>query len=96
MSRLITSYPERSALITAFFIYLLLVGVNFFLIKNINSSFFTYTIDDPYIHLSLAENIRNFHYGINQNEYSSPSSSIIYSLLFVPFIYYEFAVYLPL
>ncbi|MFN3872835.1 MAG: hypothetical protein ACK4R9_07525 [Ignavibacterium sp.] len=96
MSRLITSYPERSALITAFFIYLLLVGVNFFLIKNINSSFFTYTIDDPYIHLSLAENIRNFHYGINQNEYSSPSSSIIYSLIFVPFIYYEFAVYLPL
>lgn len=37
-----------------------------------------YTLDDPYIHLSLAENILRGHYGINGSEAASPSSSILY------------------
>lgn len=98
-SQIYDSFPstivKRSLIITVT-VYLFIVLVNFFVIKKFNSSHFTYTIDDPYIHLSLAENIKHFHYGINKEEYSSPSSSIIYSLLFVPFIDYDFAVYLPL
>ncbi|MBB3939409.1 hypothetical protein GGR39_001049 [Novosphingobium fluoreni] len=46
---------------------------------------FFYALDDPYIHLSIAENIARGHYGINLEEYSSPSSSIIYPFLLAPF-----------
>jgi len=42
---------------------------------------FVYTLDDPYIHLSLAENLLRGHYGVNIGEVASPSSSIIYPFL---------------
>lgn len=40
-----------------------------------------YTLDDPYIHLSLAENLLRGHYGVNLDEVASPSSSILYPFL---------------
>ncbi len=40
-----------------------------------------YTLDDPYIHLALAENIIRGHFGVNLGEVSSPSSSILFPLL---------------
>lgn len=40
-----------------------------------------YTLDDPYIHLALAETILQGGYGINMGEHSAPSSSIIYPLI---------------
>ena len=40
-----------------------------------------YTLDDPYIHLSVAESILEGGYGINAGEYASPSSSILYPYL---------------
>ena len=40
-----------------------------------------YTLDDPYIHLAVAESILQGGYGINTGEYSAPSSSIIYPFL---------------
>lgn len=40
-----------------------------------------YTLDDPYIHLSVAETILSGGYGVNDGEYASPSSSILYPLL---------------
>ena len=42
---------------------------------------FYFTLDDPYIHLSVAEQILRGEYGVNQGEYSSPSSSILYPFL---------------
>src|SRR5687768_7918900 len=36
---------------------------------------FSYTLDDPYIHLALAENIAIGHYGIDPSESSAPASS---------------------
>ncbi|HVW82876.1 MAG TPA: hypothetical protein VHC68_02965 [Candidatus Paceibacterota bacterium] len=49
---------------------------------------FSYAFDDPYIGLALAENIARFgHYGVNLVEYSSPSSSILYPFLLVPFFW---------
>lgn len=42
---------------------------------------FTYSLDDPYIHLALADEIRAGHYGINPGEASSPSSSILWPFL---------------
>lgn len=40
-----------------------------------------YTLDDPYIHLAVAESITKGGYGINPGEYASPSSSILYPFL---------------
>lgn len=46
---------------------------------------FTYTLDDAYIHLRLAENLGlHGHYGINAGELSAPSSSMIWPLLLAP------------
>ncbi|MBD3679683.1 MAG: hypothetical protein HUJ27_14955 [Rhodobacteraceae bacterium] len=42
---------------------------------------FIYALDDPYIHLSVAEMILEGGYGINVGEYASPSSSILYPFL---------------
>lgn len=42
---------------------------------------FIYALDDPYIHLSIAEMIVQGGYGINLGEYASPSSSILYPFL---------------
>ena len=41
-----------------------------------------YTLDNPYIHLSLAENLLLAHYGVNLDEVPSPSSFILYPFLF--------------
>ncbi len=46
---------------------------------------FTYCLDDPYIHLALADRMRHGLYGINAGEPASPSSSILWPLLLVPF-----------
>jgi hypothetical protein len=51
----------------------------------LNSGHLVYTIDDPYIHLSLADGIRSGHYGVNPGEVSSPASSILWPFLLVPF-----------
>lgn len=46
---------------------------------------FTYSLDDPYIHLALAENIARGHYGISKGVVASPSSSVLWPFLLAPF-----------
>ena len=48
---------------------------------------FIYSMDDPYIHLAVSEEILRGNYGINTTEKSSPSSSILYAYLLVPFVW---------
>lgn len=43
-----------------------------------------YSLDDPYIHLALAKQIANGHYGINPGSYSAPSSSLLWPFLLTP------------
>ncbi|PWE30847.1 hypothetical protein C4N9_03570 [Pararhodobacter marinus] len=45
-----------------------------------------YTLDDPYIHLALAEEILRGNYGINPGEVASPSSSMLYALALAPLL----------
>jgi hypothetical protein len=47
----------------------------------LTSGHLTYSLDDPYIHLAVAENILGGGYGVNGSEYSSPSSSVAYPLV---------------
>jgi hypothetical protein len=42
---------------------------------------FGYSLDDPYIHLALAERIVEGHYGLNMNEAAAPASSVTYPFL---------------
>src|SRR3989442_3378698 len=65
-------------------------------ILRLNEGRFTYTLDDPYIHLALAERIREGHYGINPGEPSAPSSSILWPFLLAPVAGSGLAEYLPL
>ncbi|MCB1397222.1 MAG: hypothetical protein H6898_09565 [Rhodobacter sp.] len=45
-----------------------------------------YTLDDPYIHLALAEELLRGNYGINPGEHASPSSSMLYAPLLAPLL----------
>lgn len=77
-------------------VYLVMVAYLCMKIVKFTNGHFVYAIDDPYIHLALAENIAHGHYGINPGEFSSPSSSALWPLLLVPFAGTAFHPYLPL
>lgn len=50
----------------------------------LNHGTFIFPLDDPYIHLAMAENILQGHFGVNLGEYSAPSSSILWPFLIAP------------
>jgi hypothetical protein len=77
-------------------IYLAVVFIVFAAIRRANDGHFLYSLDDPYIHLALAENIARGHYGINAVEPSSPSSTIIWPLMLAPFAATRWFAYVPL
>ncbi len=57
---------------------------------------FEYPLDDPYIHLALAEQIAAGGYGVNAEEYAAAGSSPLFPLLLVPFAGEPVQRYLPL
>jgi hypothetical protein len=61
-----------------------------------NGGVLTYTLDDPYIHLALAEQIAKGTYGVNPGEFAAPSSSILWPFLLVPWARTPVASYVPL
>ena len=62
-----------------------LAWYEFSTILALNQGKFTYSLDDPYIHLALAQRIAHGSYGINPGESAAPSSSILWPFLLVPF-----------
>lgn len=67
-------------------IYLCLTSAVLLAMLHKTDGHLVYTLDDPYIQLALSENIAHGHYGINAGEASSPSSSIIWPVLLLPFV----------
>lgn len=65
-------------------------------ILRLNSGVLVYVLDDPYIHLAMAENLLRGHYGVNLGEYSSPSSSAMWPFLLAGFMLLPHAEYAPL
>lgn len=59
----------------------------------LNQGQFIFTLDDPYIHLALAENLLQGHYGVNRQAFSAPSSSILWPLLIAPLTALPFTPY---
>lgn len=72
----------------------LLILVELAAILALNDGLLVYTLDDAYIHLALAENIISGHYGVNDGEFSAPSSSILWPLLMAPVAAHEYAPWL--
>lgn len=75
----------------------LAVSTAIFLIAGLflNSGVFTYTLDDAYIHLALAENIISGNYGVNSGEFAAAGSSIIWAYFLAPFTLLPFAEIIP-
>jgi hypothetical protein len=69
-------------------------GVLFFILRM--APHFSYTLDDPYIHLALAQGIMQGNYGINPAEITSPSSSVIWPFLLAPLSTSAIRAYVPL
>jgi len=57
---------------------------------------FEYPLDDPYIHLAMAEQIRRGGYGVNAGEFAAASSSPLFPFLLAPLTDTPFARFLPL
>lgn len=87
---------ENKKIITFGLSVLFLPILILFFIIFFSNNFFTYTLDDPYIHLELAKNFANGNYGINMEEFSAPSSTILWTFLLAPFSYFEFYIFVPL
>lgn len=66
-----------------------------FLTILFSNKLFTYTLDDPYIHLELAKNIFRGNHGINMTEFSAPSSSILFPFLLAPFSNFQLYLFIP-
>jgi hypothetical protein len=83
----------------AFFLLTAIILVTVMLvlrIVNLNGGTFTYSLDDPYIHLTLADQILRGHYGLNDGEFASPSSSVLWPFLLAPFMWLPWAHMIPL
>lgn len=66
------------------FTVLVIVGV--ISVLWVNNGRFTYTLDDPYIQLAVAEELAiHGHYGVNSHDFSAPCSSPLWPVLMVPF-----------
>ncbi len=86
----------KKAFFVAAIILIISIVVELIAILFINHGKLVYSLDDAYIHLALAENIANGHYGVNIQEYSAPSSSIIWPFLLAFFTPSSLSDYIPL
>ena len=85
-----------SAVTTSLGLYVATAAAIFLSILHRTGGVFVYALDDPYIHLALAEQLARGHYGINYSEASSPSSSLLWPVLLAPLSGHAVQVYLPL
>jgi len=90
------AHIDNIAVFAPIIFFILVCGLELYAILAMNNGMLVYTLDDPYIHLALAEHILQGHYGINSGEFSAPSSSILWPFLLVPFVKLSFADYVPL
>lgn len=93
-----TSRPSLPDRLTSILIvvYLLMSAGMFLLIWRATGHHFNYSLDDPLIHLAVAQGFASGTYGINPGEISSPSSSVLWPFLLVPFVNRSFSFWGPL
>ncbi len=92
----VISREEKKIFFIPLFLFIIIIVAEVVIILILNSGLIVYTTDDAYIHLALAENILKGHYGVNLQEYSSPSSSILWPFILTPFTGFSFGYLIPL
>jgi hypothetical protein len=80
-----TSFVPSKTPVVCICLYLLLTTSVLLATLHKTQGHFTYSLDDPYIQLSLSEDLAYGHYGLNAGEPSSPSSSPLWPFLLLPF-----------
>ena len=90
------SQEEKKLFFIPFYLFISILLIQTIIILILNSGLIVYTTDDAYIHLALAENILKGHYGVNLQEYSSPSSSILWPFILIPLTGFSFGYLIPL
>ena len=88
--------PPFSFGISLMILYTAMLGLIVACILWLTGGLFSYSLDDPYIHLALAQHIAHGQYGINRGEYSSPSSSILWPFLLALFSHFRTIALVPL
>src|SRR5262245_2132008 len=78
------------------FLFTLLCAAELIAILSLNHGVFTYTLDDPYLHLALSENLARGHSGLNAADYSAPSSSALWPFLIAPWSLFRVEAWVPL
>ena len=89
-------FSNHKLVIHSLFIYCTVFAAFLGAILWLNQGLFVFVLDDPYIHLALAENLMQGHYGVNIDEYASSSSSILWPILIAPLTLFERPEYLIL
>ncbi len=75
-------YKKFYPLITAMFIFCIVITVTAFISVGNNGGHFVYALDDPYIHMAMAKNfVMHGVWGITPAEFTSSSSSPLWTLL---------------
>jgi hypothetical protein len=88
---------EKVALLTATVVPILgIIGLLIVATAILCHGAFVYSLNDPYISLSLGWHIGHGHYGLNDNEAASPASSILYPFLLAPFSWMRQQEFMPL
>jgi hypothetical protein len=83
---------KHRTLVVIIFIYVLSVAVIFAFSLFLNNGDFVYALDDPYIHMTMANNlVNNGNWAVNQMDYASASSSPMWVLL-ISAVYFLFGV----
>lgn len=89
-----TRFPIDAVVCHGFWLLLCLLGV--LGITSLSDGHFSYTVDDSYIHLAVAEEIAKGNYGVNPGEFSAPSSSVLWPFLLAPFVSFSWGQFVPL
>ncbi len=89
-----TSFPMMRAI--AMCIWLGGLGLLIMIATAPTGGAFIYALDDPYIHLALAESILEGGFGVNPGDYAAASSSMIYPYLLAGFMIIGIADMAPL
>ena len=78
--------PRLVPLVVASGLFVALVYITYLSGVALTGGTFVYSLDDPYIHLTVARRIVSGEYGFNPGEFAAPCSSILWPFLLAPFV----------
>lgn len=93
LDRIAATTSPQAAAVGLFLALIAAVGAA---ILTATRGYLGYSLDDPYIHVAVAQRLSQGHYGINLGEITSPSSSVIWPFLLLPAAWTPLYIHMPL